>query len=144
MTDYTSNTQDVRELARSVGALTFPDGEIIEEQKAAFTYIGIGTHKFDWDSDDEEWEAIQKLEAQIAKCYILEHYGGGKYQEYVDSKMLQFDRQIATIKDNMSSVPTDEEGILTRTDLKSWNIGPDGYYSKLNRSLRTDTMGETD
>ena len=143
MTEYTSNTQDVRELARSVIAGVWTDAEIIEEQKAAFNYIAIGTHKFDWDSNDQEFPSIQKLEAQIAKCYILEHYGS-KYREQIDREMAKYDVTIANIKDNMSAVTGDEEGTLERTDLKSWNIGVEGYQSKLNRSLRSDTMGVTD
>lgn len=143
MTEYTSNTQDVRELAQSVVPDVWTDAEIIEEQKAAYNYIAIGTHKFDWQSTDNEYPSIQKLEAQIAKCYILEHYGN-RYREQIDYEMKKYDATIANIKDNMTATTGDEEGTLERTDLKSWNLGVDSYQSKLNRSLRSDTMGVTD
>ena len=143
--EYTSNTTDVRELSSSVITTVFPNDEIIEEQKAAYNYIAIYTHKFDWSVLDKEFPSIQKLEAQLTKCYIFEHYGGSKYYEYVDREKAKIDKALDKIVDNMSSIDPEEEDRLTRTDLKSWNINQDNpYYSKLSRSLRADTMGVND
>jgi hypothetical protein len=143
--EYTSITQDVRELASSVLSADFPDAEIIEEQEAAYNHIAVRTHKFDWTVSDPEFKSIQKIEARLAKCYIFDHYGGVKYREQMAYEEDKLDKEIDTIKDNMESISPDEEDTLTRTDFKSWNLNPDeGYQSKLSNALRADTMGVSD
>ncbi len=145
MVDYISNTTDVRELAGSVIDNQFPDTEIQEEQKAAYNYIAIYTHKYDWDSDDAEFLAIQKLEAQLAKCFILEHYGGPGYAQIIDAQMAKINKALDAIKDNMITVSPDEGETITRTDYKSWVLNPDiPYESKLDQSLRADSVGTLD
>ena len=147
MVDYLSNTDDVRELAGSVISSTgqFPDTEIQEEQRAAYNYISIFTHKFDWDSGDAEYYALQKLEAQLAKCFIQEHYGGPSYSDIIDRQMVKINAALQAIKDNMPTVTDDEEGSVTRTDYKSWVLNPDiPYESKLDQSLRADSVGTLD
>lgn len=147
MVDYISVTQDVRELAGSVisDSTQFPDSEIIEEQKAAYNYISIYTHKYDWDTGDAEYLAIQKLEAQLAKCFILEHYGGPGYAQIIDAQMAKINKALDAIKDNMVTVSPDEAETITRTDYKSWVLNPDiPYESKLDQSLRADSVGTLD
>ncbi len=145
MTEYTSNTTDVRELASSVITLDFPNDEVIEEQKAAFNHIAILTHKFDWSEEDDEYPSIQKIEARLAKCYIFDHYGGNRYREQVAYEEERLDKEIMAIKDNMNTVDVDEEDTLVRTDSKSWNLNADRpFQSKLNLALRADVMGATD
>ena len=145
MVDYVSVTQDVRELAGSVVDAQFPDSEIQEEQKAAYNYIAIYTHKYDWDTDDAEFLAIQKLEAQLAKCFILEHYGGPGYAQIIDAQMNKINKALDAIKDNMVTVSPDEGETITRTDYKSWVLNPDiPYESKLDQSLRADSVGTLD
>jgi len=145
MVDYISNTTDVRELAGSVVPAQFPDAEIQEEQKAAYNYISIYTHKYDWDSDDAEFLAIQKLEAQLAKCFILEHYGGPAYAQMIDAQMNKINKALDAIRDNMTTVTEDDEASVTRTDYKSWVLNPDiPYESKLDQSLRADSVGTLD
>jgi len=145
MVDYISNTTDVRELAGSVVPAQFPDDEIKEEQKAAYNYISIYTHKYDWDEDDAEFLAIQKLEAQLAKCFILEHYGGPAYAQMIDAQMNKINKALDAIKDNMVTVSPDEGETITRTDYKSWVLNPDiPYESKLDQSLRADSVGTLD
>ena len=147
MVDYVSVTQDVRELAGSVvgSADQFPDSEIIEEQKAAYNYISIYTHKYDWSSSDAEFLAIQKLEAQLAKLFILEHYGGPSYAQMIDAQMAKINKALDAIKDNMVTVSPDEGETITRTDYKSWVLNPDiPYESKLDQSLRADSVGTLD
>jgi len=145
MTDYLSNTTDVRELAGSILPARFPDTEIQEEQKAAYNYIAIYTHKYDWDSDDPEFPALQKLEAQLAKCFIQEHFGGPSYSQMIDAQMAKINKALEAIKDNMATVTDDEEESVTRTDYKSWNNNPDiPYTSKLDPSLRADSVGILD
>ena len=142
VTLYTSNTTDVRELSRSVLASDFPDAEIVEEQKAAFTYIAVFTHKFDWDSDDLEYPAIQKLEAQLARAYILEHYGGPEYQNIIESIKADVKSSLEILKDNMPT-ETDEGDILERTDYKSWVLNHDlPFPSKISSLLRADSAME--
>ena len=145
MTDYLSNTTDVRELAGSILPARFPDSEIVEEQKAAFNYICIYTHKYDWDSDDAEYLALQKLEAQLAKCFIQEHFGGPSYSQVIDAQMNKINKALEAIKDNMTTVTEDDEASVTRTDYKSWVLNPDiPYESKLDQSLRADSVGTLD
>ena|SRR6187551_255323 len=145
MTDYLSNTTDVRELAGSILPARFPDSEIVEEQKAAFNYICIYTHKYDWDSDDAEYLALQKLEAQLAKCFIQEHFGGPSYSQVIDAQMNKINKALEAIKDNMVTVTEDDEASVTRTDYKSWVLNPDiPYESKLDQSLRADSVGTLD
>lgn len=145
MVEYTSITQDVRELASSVISVDFPNEEIIEEQKSAYNYIAVKTRKFDWTSVDPEYPSIQKLEARLAKCYIFDHYGGNRYREQVAYEEAKIDKALEDIKDNMSTVSPDEEDTLTRTDPKSWNLNAERpFQSKLNSSLRADTMGVND
>jgi len=145
LTDYLSNTTDVRELAGSITAVRFPDSEIIEEQKAAYNYIAIYTHKYDWDSGDAEFPALQKLEAQLAKCFIWEHYGGASYSQMIDAQMSKINKALDAIKDNMTTVTEDDEASVTRTDYKSWVLNPDiPYESKLDQSLRADSVGTLD
>lgn len=147
MVDYISVTQDVRELSSSVigDATQFPDSEIIEEQKAAYNYISIYTHKYDWSTSDAEFLAIQKLEAQLAKLFILEHYGGPQYAQIIDAQMSKINKALDAIKDNMVTVSPDEGETITRTDYKSWNNNPDiPYESKLDQSLRADSVGPLD
>ena len=145
VTEYTSNTTDVRELTSNVLAPDFPDNEIIKEQKMAYNHIAVLTHKFDWTVDDVEFPSVVKIEEQLTKCYIFEHYGGQKYREQVQYEKLQLDKDILAIKDNMTTIPTDEEEVITRTDSKSWNLNPDEpFTSKLSGALRADTMGVTD
>ena len=144
MVDYISNTQDVRELTRSVLATDFPDAEIVEEQKAAYNYISIYTHKFDWVPTDPEYPSIQKLEAQLAKIYILEHYGGGRYSEYIMAQKAMIDASLDKIYEHLVTPTTEDEELVTVTDYKSWNLNPDlPYTSKLNPALRNfGTDGE--
>jgi len=145
MVDYLSNTTDVRELAGSILPARFPDSEIVEEQKAAFNYICIYTHKYDWDSDDAEYLALQKLEAQLAKCFIQEHFGGPSYSQVIDAQMNKINKALEAIKDNMTTVTEDDEASVTRTDYKSWVLNPDiPYESKLDQSLRADSVGTLD
>ena len=145
MTDYLSNTTDVRELAGSILPARLPDSEIVEEQKAAFNYICIYTHKYDWDSDDAEYLALQKLEAQLAKCFIQEHFGGPSYSQVIDAQMNKINKALEAIKDNMVTVTEDDEASVTRTDYKSWVLNPDiPYESKLDQSLRADSVGTLD
>ena len=145
MVDYVSVTQDVRELAGTVVDAQFPDTEIQEEQKAAYNYISIYTHKYDWDSDDAEFLAIQKLEAQLAKLFILEHYGGPGYAQMIDAQMNKINKALDAIKDNMVTVSPDEGETITRTDYRSWVLNPDiPYESKLDQSLRADSVGTLD
>ena len=145
MVDYLSNTTDVRELAGSILPARFPDSEIVEEQKAAFNYICIYTHKYDWDSDDAEYLALQKLEAQLAKCFIQEHFGGPSYSQVIDAQMNKINKALEAIKDNMVTVTEDDEASVTRTDYKSWVLNPDiPYESKLDQSLRADSVGTLD
>ena len=147
MVDYISVTQDVRELAGSIIADTsqFPDTEIQEEQRAAYNYIAIYTHKSDWSSSDPEFYILQKLEAQIAKCFIQEHYGGPSYSQIIDAQMEKINKALDNIKDNMETVTEDEGDTITRTDYKSWINNPDiPYESKLDQSLRADSVGTLD
>jgi len=145
MVDYISVTQDVRELSRSVLASDFPNDEIIKEQKAAYSDISIILHKNDWVSTDAEFPSIQKIEAQLAKAYIQEHYGGPDYYQIIKDTREDAYHKLETIKDNMSTVPTDEEDILTRTEFKSWNKNETiPYESKLSSVLRSDTTGIDD
>jgi len=145
LTDYLSNTTDVRELAGSILPARLPDSEIVEEQKAAFNYICIYTHKYDWDSDDAEYLALQKLEAQLAKCFIQEHFGGPSYSQVIDAQMNKINKALEAIKDNMVTVTEDDEASVTRTDYKSWVLNPDiPYESKLDQSLRADSVGTLD
>ena len=145
MVDYISNTQDVRELASSVGTYQWPDPEIQEEQRAAYIEIASYTHKFDWSTNDPEFYAIQKLEAQLAKCYIFEHYGGPKYAQQIDAEEKMIYMKLDAIKDNMQTVTEDEEESVTRTDYKSWILNTDiPYESKLDQSLRADDTGVLD
>ncbi len=145
MVDYISVTQDIRELVGSVVPAQFPDAEIIEEQTAAYSYIGTYLHKFDWDTSDPEFHSIQKLEAQLAKCYIQEHYGGPNYAGVIDAQMSKIMKSLDQIKDNMVEATDDEGDTLTRTDYKSWVLNPDiPYTSKLDQSLRSDSVGTFD
>jgi len=142
MTDYLSVTQDVRELSGSILPARFPDSEIVEEQKAAYNYICIYTHKYDWDMDDIEALALQKLEAQLAKCFIQEHFGGPSYSQMIDAQMAKINKALDAIKDNMATVTPEEGETITRTDYKSWVLNPEiPYESKLDQSLRADTVG---
>ncbi len=145
MVDYLSVTQDVREMVGNIIPARFPDTEIQEEQRAAYSYIGTITHKFDWDLSDPEGYAIQKLEAQIAKCYIQEHFGGPAYSQQVNEQMKLIKQSLLEIKDNMTEETEDEGDTITRTDYKSWNLNHDfPYESKLDQSLRADSVGTLD
>lgn len=145
MVDYLSNTTDVRELAGSIIPARFPDTEIQEEQKTAYNYICVFTHKYDWDMDDPEALALQKLEAQLTKCFIQEHFGGPSYSQIIDAQMTKINIALKEIKDNMTTVTDDDESSVTRTDYKSWNLNPDiPYESKLDQSLRADSVGTLD
>jgi hypothetical protein len=138
-TDYISNTTDVRELSGSVISAQFPDDEIIEEQVAAYSDVCIFTHKFDWDADDPEFYSIQKAEAQLAKAYIMEHYGGPTYNNVVKETRFDVYKKLEEIKDNMITVSDDEGETITRTDYNSPNLNPDAVWSsKLEQSLRSD------
>jgi len=145
---YISVTDDVRELASSVISAQFPDTEIQEEQRAAFGVIAVWTHKDDWDFNDFEFRALQKIEAQLAKAYIMEHYGGPTYNNVVQST---YDNIFGTtakkglldkIIENMETVIEDTEQSVDRTDNKSPNLNPDAEWSsKLSPSLRSDLVG---
>jgi hypothetical protein len=148
LVEYISVTQDVRELASSVISAQFPDGEIVEEQKAAYGVIAVWTHKNDWDNNDFEFVALQKIEAQLAKAYIMEHYGGPTYNNVVQST---YDNifgttakkgQLDKIIENMQTTVDDTEESVTRTDYQSPNLNPDAEWSsKLSQSLRSDIIG---
>ena len=141
-TDYISNTTDVRELSGSVIPKQFPDDEIIEEQVAAYSDVCIFTHKFDWSSTDPEFYSIQKAEAQLAKAYIMEHYGGPTYNNVVKETRYDVYKKLEEIKDNMVTVSEDEGDTITRTDYQSPNLNPDvNWSSKLDQSLRSDSVG---
>ena len=145
MVEYVSNTTDVRELASNAISADFPDGEIVEEQKAAYNHIAVLTHKFDWSSLDPEFPSVVKIEEQLAKCYIFEHYGSKANKEQAAYEKANLDKEIMAIKDNMAAVSPDEEGIITQTEYKSWNLNPDlPFQSKLSNALRADTQGVYD
>ncbi len=141
-TDYISNTQDLRELSGSVIPKQFPDAEIQEEQVAAYSDVCIFTHKFDWSVTDAEFYSIQKAEAQLAKAYIMEHYGGPTYNNVVKETRYDVYKKLEEIKDNMVTVTGDEGDTITVTDYKSPNLNPDAQWSsKLDQSLRSDSVG---
>ena len=58
--EYISVTQDVREMVGNIVPARFPNDEIVEEQKAAYSYMATILNKFDWDSTDPEFRALQK------------------------------------------------------------------------------------
>lgn len=143
MVDYISTTQDVRELSRSVPISEWPDSEIIEEQKAAYNYISIYLHKSDWTSTDFEYPAVQKAETQLASVYIKEHYKTSSNYDKIEQEKMAIKEDLDNIKDNMESLPVDEDNILTRTDYQSWILNPDlSFISKLDGSLRSSTASD--
>ena len=143
--EYISVTQDVREMVGNIVPARFPDAEIVEEQKAAYSYMATILNKFDWEVSDPEYRALQKLEAQIAKCYIQEHYGGPAYQQSVNEQMKLIKQSLLEIKDNMVEPSAQEGDTITRTEYKSWVLNPEiPYESKLDQSLRADSVGTLD
>ena len=137
MVEYISNTQDVRELASSVVPPDFPDDEVIEEQKAAFNYICIYTHKFDWSPNDPEYSMIQKLETQLAACFILDHYGNQRFEYGVNQQMANINMLLEKVFQNLTSPTIEDEELITSTAYKSWRLNADfPYNSKLDPRLR--------
>ncbi len=59
--------------------------------------------------------------------------------------MNKINKALEAIKDNMVTVTEDDEASVTRTDYKSWVLNPDiPYESKLDQSLRADSVGTLD
>jgi len=137
MVDYISNTDDVRELASSVIAPDFPNTEIEEEQRAAFNYICVYTHKFDWSQNDPEYAMIQKLETMLAACFILDHYGGQRFEYGVNQQMSNINMLLDKVNENLVSPTFEDEELITSTTYKSWILNADyPYKSKLDPRLR--------
>ena len=81
MVDFVSDTNLVRRLARNVLVADFTDPQIVNEQKFAYSKIGISTGKYDWAAPDPRFPHVQKLEEELAVMYILMHYGSGTPEE---------------------------------------------------------------
>ena len=101
-TDYISDTDQVRRLARDVVDDDFTDAQIQEYQYYAYSEIRTGTHKDDWDSGDREFGALQLLEMSRAAWWIKYHYGTDNDYSSMESQTNAFFTELKNIADNLS------------------------------------------
>jgi hypothetical protein len=106
-----SNTQDVRELARSVLIAEFPDAEILEEQLYAQSKIWTVTKKTDWDVSDPQFEYIKKMEMKQAAIYVLEHYNVIDILPIIEAWKEEIAADIETVVGSISDEAAQDEPI---------------------------------
>ena len=150
--EYVSDTDQVRKLARNVLLTEFSDEQIQEEQKSAFTDIGLATQKYDWDINDLEFPSVQKLEQKLAAKYLIEYYGDGNPDQLHWMEMWTNDVKegLMTLSSGMSGASSSDiiAEQIERTTYKSWNLNPSYPYrsrlSGLGTGIESKTSFETD
>lgn len=121
-TDFISDTDEVRRLARKVVTADFSDGEIESWQFKEYSYIRTVTDKDDWDALDREYGALQGVETKLAAADIIEHYGRGPDAlAAVQSMRESAYARLESITENLDTT-TEESGSVLETDNKSWNL----------------------
>ena len=117
-----SNTQDVRELARSLLVADFPDAEILEEQEAAQSKIHTITRKSNWTSTDIEYNFIKKLEQKQAAIYILEHYDTSTFDNVLQNWKIEIDEGLAKVVESRTDESFDAPITVVSSNYDSYPL----------------------
>ena len=127
---YISDTDAVRKQASNVLSeiplSDFDNPTIQSFQYQAYSLIQTTTDKTDWDYQDREFGAVQRIEVDLADAYIRKHFKQDYESETAaNSTIAQCLAELQQIVDNMDTETGAEEMLIARTDYKSWNLNPD-------------------
>lgn len=123
-TDYISVTEECRQLARSVlnTLPDFTDDEIVRYQYMRYSQIRTATKKDDWDNQDREFGALQRIETELVASDIIEHYGTANdiaiWKAMRESGFMELKETVA----NMGTATGDVSSLIQVSDYKSWNL----------------------
>ena len=96
-------------LARSILTADFSDAEIQKEVDAATAKIYGLTQKSDWDTDDVQYEYIQKLIVKQAAIWVLEHYDTSSFDNILVAWNQEVSTGITGISDTITDATLDED-----------------------------------
>lgn len=88
-TDYISDTEEVKRLARNVVAADFDTPQTISYQVKEYSNLRTWTHKDDWNVSNRSFYAIQLQETRLAAADLVDHYGLGTQQQVQGAKSLR-------------------------------------------------------
>ena len=130
------NVDDVRELARSVLVVEFPDEEILEEQLSAQAKIWTVTKKADWDSNDVQFEYIKKLEIKQAAIYVLEHYNVMDILPILESWQNEINTGLTEIVSSIEDPSLEDVDLeISSKPYQTFPLNPDALISRGRLSL---------
>lgn len=113
---------DTRELARSILIADFSDAEIQKEVDAATAKIYGLTQKSDWDTDDVQYEYIQKLIVKQAAIWVLEHYDTSSFDNILVTWNQEVSTGITGISDTITDATLDEDIVVVASDYTSYPL----------------------
>ena len=113
---------DTRELARSILTADFSDAEIQKEVDAATAKIYGLTQKSDWDTDDVQYEYIQKLIVKQAAIWVLEHYDTSSFDNILAVWNQEVSTGITGISDTITDATLDEDIVVVASDYTSYPL----------------------
>jgi hypothetical protein len=138
--DFISDTDAVKRQAKNILTESppndFTDAIVQSFQYQAYSLIRTKTNKDDWDANDREFGAIQRIEVDLADAYIRKHFKQDYASETTaNSTIAECLAELQQIVDNMDTETGAEEFLIARTDYKSWNINPDVGVPRGNLSI---------
>ena len=145
-TDFISNTEECRRLARNVVVADFDTDQIKSYQYKHYSTIRTLTDKDDWDSADREFGSLQLVETELTAASIIKHYGNPEDASVVnawisikESAMKDLDK----IVDNMDTEPetSEVEVDIGRTEYKGWGLNTSLEPPNRRGSHSTNTEG---
>lgn len=113
---------DTRELSRSILEEDFSDAEIQKEVDAATAKIYGLTQKSDWDTDDVQYEYIQKLIIKQAAIWVLEHYDTSSFDNILVTWNQEVSTGITGISDTITDATLDEDIVVVASDYTSYPL----------------------
>lgn len=88
-TDYISDTEEVKRLARNVVVEDFDTDQTISYQVKEYSNLKTWTHKNNWTTASDSFYAIQLQETRLAAADLVDHYGLGTQQQIQGAKSLR-------------------------------------------------------
>lgn len=113
---------DTRELAKSILVEDFSDAEIQKEVDAATAKIYGLTQKSDWDTDDVQYQYIQKLIVKQAAIWVLEHYDTSSFDNILASWSQEVATGITGISDTITDATLDEDIVVVASEYTSFPL----------------------
>jgi uncharacterized membrane protein YheB (UPF0754 family) len=117
-----SFVNDTRQLAKSILVADFSDAEIQKELDAATAKIYGLTQKSDWDSEDVQFEYINKLIIKQAAIWVLEHRDTSSFDNILSLWKEEVNTGITLVGETITDPAQDVDIIVVASDYVSYPL----------------------